>query len=70
MANLAEAVGADIHAVARTMGMDGRISSKFLHPGPGYGGSRFPKDTKALAAPASPTTVPGRRPTPAPHIRN
>jgi UDPglucose 6-dehydrogenase len=50
MANLAEAVGADIHAVARAMGMDGRISAKFLHPGPGYGGSCFPKDTKAIAA--------------------
>ena len=50
MANLAEAVGADVHAVARTMGMDGRISPKFLHPGPGYGGSCFPKDTKAVAA--------------------
>jgi UDPglucose 6-dehydrogenase len=49
MANLAEAVGADIHQVARTMGMDGRISPKFLHPGPGYGGSCFPKDTKAIA---------------------
>jgi UDPglucose 6-dehydrogenase len=50
MANLAEATGADIHAVAQTMGKDGRISPKFLHPGPGYGGSCFPKDTKALAA--------------------
>ena len=50
MANLAEAVGADVTAVARTMGMDGRISPKFLHPGPGYGGSCFPKDTKAVAA--------------------
>lgn len=50
MANLAEASGADIHAVAKTMGMDGRISPKFLHPGPGYGGSCFPKDTKALAS--------------------
>ncbi len=49
MANLAEACGADIHAIARTMGMDGRISPKFLHPGPGYGGSCFPKDTKAIA---------------------
>ena len=48
MANLAEAVGADIHQVAKTMGMDGRISPKFLHPGPGYGGSCFPKDTKAV----------------------
>jgi len=50
MANLADAVGADIHAVAKTMGMDGRISPKFLHPGPGYGGSCFPKDTKAIAS--------------------
>ena len=50
MANLAEAVGADIHAVAKTMGMDGRISPKFLHPGPGYGGSCFPKDTKAVVS--------------------
>ncbi len=49
-ANLAEAVGADIHAVAKTMGMDGRISPKFLHPGPGYGGSCFPKDTKAVVS--------------------
>ncbi len=48
MANLAEAVGSDIHLIARSMGMDGRISSKFLHPGPGYGGSCFPKDTKAI----------------------
>ena len=50
MANLAEAVGADVHTVARTMGMDGRISPKFLHPGPGYGGSCFPKDTKAVVS--------------------
>ena len=49
LANLADAVGADIHTVAKTMGMDGRISGKFLHPGPGYGGSCFPKDTRALA---------------------
>jgi UDPglucose 6-dehydrogenase len=48
MANLAEAAGADIHAIARAMGMDGRISAKFLHPGPGFGGSCFPKDTRAL----------------------
>lgn len=50
MAQLAEAAGADIHAIAKAMGMDGRISPKFLHPGPGYGGSCFPKDTKAIAA--------------------
>ncbi len=48
MANLAETVGADIHSIAKTMGMDGRISPKFLHPGPGYGGSCFPKDTMAV----------------------
>ena len=48
MANLAEEVGADIHVIAKAMGMDGRISPKFLHPGPGFGGSCFPKDTKAL----------------------
>ena len=50
IANLCEAVGADVHQVARAMGKDGRISPKFLHPGPGFGGSCFPKDTQALAA--------------------
>jgi len=48
IANLCEAVGADVHHVARAMGLDGRIGRKFLHPGPGYGGSCFPKDTWAL----------------------
>ncbi|MFC1535893.1 UDP-glucose dehydrogenase family protein [Candidatus Neomarinimicrobiota bacterium] len=48
IANLCEAVGADVHVVAKAMGNDGRISAKFLHPGPGFGGSCFPKDTKAL----------------------
>lgn len=49
MALLAEEVGANVQEIARGMGMDGRISPKFLHAGPGYGGSCFPKDTKAIA---------------------
>ncbi|MBT3737505.1 MAG: UDP-glucose/GDP-mannose dehydrogenase family protein, partial [Candidatus Marinimicrobia bacterium] len=49
IANLCELVGVDVHVVSKTMGQDGRISSKFLHPGPGFGGSCFPKDTMALA---------------------
>jgi UDPglucose 6-dehydrogenase len=48
IANLCEAVGADVKDVARGIGLDGRIGRKFLHPGPGYGGSCFPKDTLAL----------------------
>jgi UDPglucose 6-dehydrogenase len=49
MADLCEKVGGDVQDVARGMGLDGRIGSKFLHAGPGYGGSCFPKDTLALA---------------------
>ena len=48
MADLCEKVGADVQDVARGIGLDGRIGSKFLHAGPGYGGSCFPKDTLAL----------------------
>ena len=49
MANICDLVGADVHKVAKGMGLDKRIGSKFLHAGPGYGGSCFPKDTKAIA---------------------
>ena len=48
MANLCDEIGGDINIVSEALGSDGRISPKFLHPGPGYGGSCFPKDTKAL----------------------
>ena len=53
IADLCEAVDADVHDVARGIGLDGRIGSKFLHAGPGYGGACFPKDTLALARTAA-----------------
>lgn len=58
LANVCEQVGADVQKVAKAMGQDGRISPKFLHAGPGYGGSCFPKDTKALAEIARGTGFP------------
>ena len=57
---LCEAVGADVHAVARGMGLDGRIGRKFLHAGPGFGGSCLPKDTGALVRMAGQRGVPTR----------
>ena len=50
IANLCDRLGCDVHDVARAIGMDGRIGRKFLHPGPGFGGSCFPKDTRALSS--------------------
>lgn len=50
IANMCDRIGCDVHDVAKAMGMDRRIGNKFLHPGPGFGGSCFPKDTRALAA--------------------
>ncbi len=52
VADLCEKAGADVHAVSKGIGLDGRIGRKFLHPGPGYGGSCFPKDTLAFATTA------------------
>lgn len=60
IADLCEAVDADVHDVARGIGLDGRIGAKFLHPGPGYGGSCFPKDTVALARTAADAGYPLR----------
>jgi UDPglucose 6-dehydrogenase len=60
MADLCEKVGADVHDVARGIGLDGRIGRKFLHPGPGYGGSCFPKDTLALVRTAQDHGAPSR----------
>ena len=50
VANLCDKIGCDVHDVARAIGMDKRIGSKFLHPGPGFGGSCFPKDTRAMSS--------------------
>lgn len=50
IANLSDAVGADVHAIAKAMGLDGRIGKYFLHPGPGFGGSCLPKDTQGLVS--------------------
>jgi len=60
MADLCEKVGADVQTVASGLGLDGRIGPKFLHPGPGYGGSCFPKDTAALLRIAEEANVPMR----------
>jgi UDPglucose 6-dehydrogenase len=60
MADLAEEVGADIQDIARGMGLDNRIGSKFLHAGPGFGGSCFPKDARALLQTAHDHEVPLR----------
>src|SRR5437762_5406546 len=60
IANLCERVGCDIHEVARAIGMDRRIGGKFLHAGPGFGGSCFPKDTSALSAIARQYSSPTR----------
>ena len=60
IADLCEKVGADVHDVAKGIGLDGRIGKKFLHPGPGYGGSCFPKDTLALVRTAKDAGAPLR----------
>lgn len=60
MADLCEALGADVQQVARGIGLDNRIGSKFLHAGPGYGGSCFPKDTLALVRTATDAGAPTR----------
>jgi UDPglucose 6-dehydrogenase len=60
VADLCEKLGADVHDVAKGIGLDGRIGAKFLHPGPGYGGSCFPKDTMALVRTAQEAQSPLR----------
>jgi UDPglucose 6-dehydrogenase len=60
IADLCERLGTDVHDIARGIGLDGRIGRKFLHPGPGYGGSCFPKDTLALVRTAQEAGAPVR----------
>src|SRR3954451_7728328 len=60
IADLAEKVGADVQEIARGIGLDNRIGAKFLHAGPGFGGSCFPKDTRALIKTAQDYDVPMR----------
>src|SRR5262249_33343899 len=60
VADLCEKLGADVHDVAKGIGLDGRIGAKFLHPGPGFGGSCFPKDTLALVRTAQEAKSPLR----------
>jgi len=60
MADICERAGADVHDVARAIGLDGRIGRKFLHPGPGFGGSCFPKDTLAMVRIAQDHGAPSR----------
>jgi UDPglucose 6-dehydrogenase len=60
MADICERAGADVHDVARGVGLDGRIGRKFLHPGPGFGGSCFPKDTLAMVRIAQDHGTPSR----------
>src|SRR6266404_7277045 len=60
IASLCESIGCDVHDVAKAIGMDRRIGSKFLHPGPGFGGSCFPKDTRAFSAIARQFSSPSR----------
>jgi UDPglucose 6-dehydrogenase len=60
MADICERAGADVHDVARGIGLDGRIGKKFLHPGPGFGGSCFPKDTLAMMRIAQDHGAPSR----------
>jgi UDPglucose 6-dehydrogenase len=60
MADICEKAGADVHDVARGIGLDGRIGRKFLHPGPGFGGSCFPKDTLAMVRIAQDHGTPSR----------